>query len=199
MHVFILFLAWAVVSGSSAWSSSEVSCFSCGSECQKACGTRIFRACCFNFQRRRRSGGSDYSLKELDDSDSTEEDGSRSREQLPQLFRSLLRQGNDFFVSPSQPQDSWLLSSLYPSLDLRSDLRGEDADEGAPTALLSSSPSQGHADGRSLAPWDSEDVVGEDPVSRRAEMGFRRPGQILGLRRQALRMRYPPSQAKIRK
>ncbi|KAK4326680.1 hypothetical protein Pmani_002838 [Petrolisthes manimaculis] len=38
-----------------AWSSSEVSCASCGSECQAACGTRNFRVCCFNFQRRRRA------------------------------------------------------------------------------------------------------------------------------------------------
>ncbi|CAL4140776.1 unnamed protein product, partial [Meganyctiphanes norvegica] len=47
--------AWACVSGSWALSSGEVSCGSCGYECQSACGTRNFRACCFNFQRRRRS------------------------------------------------------------------------------------------------------------------------------------------------
>ncbi|XP_076052682.1 trissin [Oratosquilla oratoria] len=41
-----------------AWGSGELSCASCGSECQSACGTRHFRACCFNFQRRRRSEAS---------------------------------------------------------------------------------------------------------------------------------------------
>ncbi|KAK8394821.1 hypothetical protein O3P69_005950 [Scylla paramamosain] len=55
----LLLAAWAVVGG--AWASSgnkKVSCDSCGSECQSACGTKNFRACCFNFLRRRRS----YSL-----------------------------------------------------------------------------------------------------------------------------------------
>ncbi|XP_071541893.1 uncharacterized protein [Panulirus ornatus] len=55
MHSFAIFLAWALVGAAWAWSSSEVSCASCGSECQAACGTRNFRACCFNFQRRRRT------------------------------------------------------------------------------------------------------------------------------------------------
>ncbi|KAJ8705651.1 hypothetical protein PYW08_012697 [Mythimna loreyi] len=35
---------------SSAWSA----CDSCGSECASACGTRRFRACCFNYLRRKR-------------------------------------------------------------------------------------------------------------------------------------------------
>ncbi|KAK7083041.1 hypothetical protein SK128_020205 [Halocaridina rubra] len=76
MHTFALFLAWAVVSGATAWSSSEVSCGSCGLECQKACGTRNFRACCFNFQRRRRSQISSpfnfYSLKYDENPDSSD-------------------------------------------------------------------------------------------------------------------------------
>ncbi|KAJ8703969.1 hypothetical protein PYW07_013263 [Mythimna separata] len=29
-------------------------CDSCGSECASACGTRRFRACCFNYLRRKR-------------------------------------------------------------------------------------------------------------------------------------------------
>ncbi|KAJ8705650.1 hypothetical protein PYW08_012696 [Mythimna loreyi] len=35
---------------SSVWSA----CDSCGSECASACGTRRFRACCFNYLRRKR-------------------------------------------------------------------------------------------------------------------------------------------------
>ncbi|KAH9635173.1 hypothetical protein HF086_009513 [Spodoptera exigua] len=36
---------------SSVWSS----CDSCGSECAASCGTRRFRACCFNYLRRKRA------------------------------------------------------------------------------------------------------------------------------------------------
>uniref|UniRef100_A0A2A4KA74 Trissin n=1 Tax=Heliothis virescens TaxID=7102 RepID=A0A2A4KA74_HELVI len=35
---------------SSAWAG----CDSCGQECASACGTRRFRACCFNYLRRKR-------------------------------------------------------------------------------------------------------------------------------------------------
>ncbi|XP_045120427.1 ras-associated and pleckstrin homology domains-containing protein 1-like isoform X2 [Portunus trituberculatus] len=57
MQIYLaMVLAWAVVVGTC--SSSTVSCDSCGPECQTACGTKNFRACCFNFLRRRRS----YSL-----------------------------------------------------------------------------------------------------------------------------------------
>ncbi|CAH1642011.1 unnamed protein product [Spodoptera littoralis] len=38
-----------VVSG--VWSS----CDSCGRECSASCGTRRFRACCFNYLRRKRA------------------------------------------------------------------------------------------------------------------------------------------------
>lgn len=31
----------------------SVSCDSCGQECQAACGSRHFRACCFNYLRKR--------------------------------------------------------------------------------------------------------------------------------------------------
>jgi hypothetical protein len=33
-----------------------MSCDSCGSECARACGTRNFRTCCFNYVRKRSSG-----------------------------------------------------------------------------------------------------------------------------------------------
>ncbi|XP_045120428.1 uncharacterized protein LOC123509892 isoform X3 [Portunus trituberculatus] len=56
IYLAMVLAAWAVVVGTC--SSSTVSCDSCGPECQTACGTKNFRACCFNFLRRRRS----YSL-----------------------------------------------------------------------------------------------------------------------------------------
>ncbi|XP_013144036.1 PREDICTED: uncharacterized protein LOC106107639 [Papilio polytes] len=34
--------------------AAGLSCDSCGSECAAACGTRHFRACCFNYLRRKR-------------------------------------------------------------------------------------------------------------------------------------------------
>ncbi|PSN38488.1 hypothetical protein C0J52_15868 [Blattella germanica] len=37
--------------------SVGMSCNSCGSECQSACGTRNFRTCCFNYLRKRSAGG----------------------------------------------------------------------------------------------------------------------------------------------
>ncbi|KAJ9585815.1 hypothetical protein L9F63_020517, partial [Diploptera punctata] len=37
--------------------SVALSCNSCGSECQSACGTRNFRTCCFNYLRKRSAGG----------------------------------------------------------------------------------------------------------------------------------------------
>ncbi|XP_019766470.2 trissin [Dendroctonus ponderosae] len=36
------------------WGEAET-CFSCGSECQSACGTRHFRTCCFNYLKKRSS------------------------------------------------------------------------------------------------------------------------------------------------
>lgn len=42
-----------------------MSCDSCGRECTAACGTRQFRACCFNYLRKR--GGPPASLTETVD------------------------------------------------------------------------------------------------------------------------------------
>ncbi|XP_061726190.1 uncharacterized protein LOC133531799 isoform X1 [Cydia pomonella] len=39
-------------SGSTVWGT--FSCDSCGNECVKACGTKHFRACCFNYLRKKR-------------------------------------------------------------------------------------------------------------------------------------------------
>ncbi|KAG7298462.1 hypothetical protein JYU34_018092 [Plutella xylostella] len=39
--------------GSTIWAAG-LSCESCGRECAAACGTRHFRACCFNYLRRKR-------------------------------------------------------------------------------------------------------------------------------------------------
>ncbi|KAG5681132.1 hypothetical protein PVAND_010592 [Polypedilum vanderplanki] len=49
---FLLFISLAV------WEfgpnkSVALSCDSCGSECARACGTRHFRTCCFNYVRKR--------------------------------------------------------------------------------------------------------------------------------------------------
>ncbi|XP_048003664.1 uncharacterized protein LOC125239932 [Leguminivora glycinivorella] len=38
--------------GSTVWGT--FSCDSCGNECVKACGTKHFRACCFNYLRKKR-------------------------------------------------------------------------------------------------------------------------------------------------
>ncbi|XP_018008161.1 uncharacterized protein LOC108665863 [Hyalella azteca] len=54
--VCVVTLACVLLALTRADSNGGLSCSSCGSECQEACGTRHFRACCFNFQRRRRSG-----------------------------------------------------------------------------------------------------------------------------------------------
>ncbi|XP_053601798.1 uncharacterized protein Trissin [Plodia interpunctella] len=52
-----MFKITAVVSlmliGSTLWATS-LSCDSCGSECASACGTRLFRSCCFNYLRKKR-------------------------------------------------------------------------------------------------------------------------------------------------
>ncbi|XP_044739238.1 uncharacterized protein LOC123300688 [Chrysoperla carnea] len=37
--------------------TSALSCDSCGQECAAACGSRHFRACCFNYLRKRNGGG----------------------------------------------------------------------------------------------------------------------------------------------
>ncbi|XP_026744324.1 uncharacterized protein LOC113505715 [Trichoplusia ni] len=50
---------------SCAWSSG-LSCGSCGPECAPACGTRRFRACCFNYLRRKRTDGLKIHLLEDD-------------------------------------------------------------------------------------------------------------------------------------
>ncbi|KAF9419590.1 hypothetical protein HW555_003868 [Spodoptera exigua] len=50
MFKLTVFLAWVFIV-SSVWSS----CDSCGSECAASCGTRRFRACCFNYLRRKRA------------------------------------------------------------------------------------------------------------------------------------------------
>lgn len=34
-------------------------CDSCGMECSTVCGSRAFRTCCFNYIKKKRSGGSD--------------------------------------------------------------------------------------------------------------------------------------------
>ncbi|GBP10196.1 Trissin [Eumeta japonica] len=44
--------------GGGAWSGG-LSCESCGSECAAACGTRHFRACCFNYLRKKRADSAD--------------------------------------------------------------------------------------------------------------------------------------------
>uniref|UniRef100_A0A2A4KA10 Trissin n=1 Tax=Heliothis virescens TaxID=7102 RepID=A0A2A4KA10_HELVI len=46
----IIALICVVFCVSSAWAG----CDSCGQECAPACGTRRFRACCFNYLRRKR-------------------------------------------------------------------------------------------------------------------------------------------------
>lgn len=40
------------------YSVNAMSCDSCGSECARACGTRHFRSCCFNYVRKRSSSSS---------------------------------------------------------------------------------------------------------------------------------------------
>ncbi|XP_035454138.2 uncharacterized protein LOC118278852 [Spodoptera frugiperda] len=47
--MFVVLCLMFVVSG--VWSS----CDSCGRECSASCGTRRFRACCFNYLRRKRA------------------------------------------------------------------------------------------------------------------------------------------------
>ncbi|XP_061726191.1 uncharacterized protein LOC133531799 isoform X2 [Cydia pomonella] len=51
-----MFKITAIVSlmliGSTVWGT--FSCDSCGNECVKACGTKHFRACCFNYLRKKR-------------------------------------------------------------------------------------------------------------------------------------------------
>ncbi|CRK99477.1 CLUMA_CG012556, isoform A [Clunio marinus] len=42
-----------------------MSCDSCGSECARACGTRHFRSCCFNYVRKRSLSFHPYSLNKL--------------------------------------------------------------------------------------------------------------------------------------
>ncbi|KAK5649763.1 hypothetical protein RI129_000792 [Pyrocoelia pectoralis] len=32
---------------------AALSCISCGSECESACGTRHFKSCCFNYLKKR--------------------------------------------------------------------------------------------------------------------------------------------------
>ncbi|CAG9804691.1 unnamed protein product [Chironomus riparius] len=41
---------------------SAMSCDSCGSECARACGTRHFRTCCFNYVRKRSTSMHPYPL-----------------------------------------------------------------------------------------------------------------------------------------
>lgn len=43
----------------------SLSCDSCGSECQRACGTRHFRTCCFNYVRKRSNSFHPYALNRL--------------------------------------------------------------------------------------------------------------------------------------
>ncbi|ROT70223.1 hypothetical protein C7M84_011505 [Penaeus vannamei] len=71
--------------------NSEVSCASCGSECQDACGTRNFRACCFNFQRRRRAEAVPRSVLSGDSVDSA-------------ALQGVLRQMMDAPHNPRLPQ-----------------------------------------------------------------------------------------------
>lgn len=46
-------------------STISLSCDSCGSECARACGTRHFRTCCFNYVKKRSGSVHPYALNRL--------------------------------------------------------------------------------------------------------------------------------------
>lgn len=46
-------------------STNSLSCDSCGSECARACGTRHFRTCCFNYVKKRSGSFHPYALNRL--------------------------------------------------------------------------------------------------------------------------------------
>ncbi|XP_055387709.1 uncharacterized protein LOC129616218 [Condylostylus longicornis] len=60
LFMFILLMWMASI-------SNAISCDSCGRECTRACGTKHFRTCCFNYLRKR----SDPSLLKLQSAKST--------------------------------------------------------------------------------------------------------------------------------
>ncbi|KAF2350156.1 hypothetical protein FHG87_019089 [Trinorchestia longiramus] len=68
-----------------------MSCSSCGSECQEACGTRHFRACCFNFQRRRR-GDFAFEKAPVTDGDGVQDGDATDAEPSQGLLASLLHE-----------------------------------------------------------------------------------------------------------
>ncbi|XP_042858152.1 uncharacterized protein LOC122244339 [Penaeus japonicus] len=202
MHSFVVILAWAAVGGAWAWSSSEVSCASCGSECQDACGTRNFRACCFNFQRRRRAESLPHSVLSGEGMDSVSlqgllrqmMDGSQNP-RLPQALRPVPRAldvsdhgAADFRETPS-------LSSIMSSL-----LQESSEEEGDEDAAVV-------ADGRADENDGAAGLGDALGLSRLVAVGVRRPpapaaavaaaarhaGPPRLLFRQPLRLRYPPS------
>lgn len=46
-------------------STLAMSCEQCGTECARACGTRHFRTCCFNYVRKRASNFHPYALNRM--------------------------------------------------------------------------------------------------------------------------------------
>lgn len=195
MHSFVVILAWAAVGGAWAWSSSEVSCASCGSECQDACGTRNFRACCFNFQRRRRAEAVPRSVLSGDSVDSAALQGvlrqmmdAPHNPRLPQALRPL---SHAVDVSPADHgaagfRETPSLSSFMSSL-----LQESSEEDGDDAAVV--------ADGRTEED-DAAASLGDGlSLSRLVAVGMRRPpasrhaGAPRLLLRQPLRLRYPPS------
>ncbi|KOB75781.1 Uncharacterized protein OBRU01_07188 [Operophtera brumata] len=49
--------------------ASKMSCDSCGQECAPSCGTRRFRACCFNYLRKKRVPDTFLTRKQDQDAD----------------------------------------------------------------------------------------------------------------------------------
>ncbi|KAK8729345.1 hypothetical protein OTU49_008778 [Cherax quadricarinatus] len=200
MHYLSIFLAWAVVvGGTRAWSSSEVSCASCGSECQSACGTRNFRACCFNFQRRRRSDSLAHSSTSMTEADYLGLQGllkpgvSSTRDShLSQVLRSLSRTLDGsapdplFYKDPSESLSSVLASLMQES--------NEEEEEESDLAT-----SRGDTDGHVNSGGYSGTFGDDSALSRLVALALHRPPPALHQRQQTLHKRYSSSPTNIRK
>ncbi|XP_045613387.1 uncharacterized protein Trissin isoform X2 [Procambarus clarkii] len=179
MHYLPIFLVWAVVVGGSwAWSSSEVSCASCGSECQAACGTRNFRACCFNFQRRRRADPLAHSSSTVADESDTLAlqglvrlggGGARDRH-LAKVLRSLSRS-----LEASEVDGRYLEHTPYLSTPVQDSSEEQEVEDD----FLTSSGGDGGA-------------VEDTALSHLVTLALRRPPAALRKRQQ----RFPPPNVK---
>nr|QBX89079.1 trissin [Nephrops norvegicus] len=186
MNSLAIFFAWALVGGTWAWSSSEVSCTSCGSECQSACGTRNFRACCFNFQRRRRADPRSRSAGVIG-ADSMALEGllkpnvsGTKDSHLSQILHLLSRALAESKTDPAFYKDPPSLSSVLSPLVQES--TEEETDDNSD--LLPSSV--GDSDGHSL-----DNVI---------YLAFKRPSPSLNqLQHQNFHQRYTPPPTNINK